>query len=66
MLRSGLRAASKGHMQGKATTNTEGTRMLGGSLIVDKSGVIRYIRYNEYAGDNADFAELVAAAARLS
>lgn len=65
-LLSAPRAALKGHMQGKATTDFKGTQMLGGTLIVDASGVIRYIHYDRFAGDHPDVIEILAAARALA
>lgn len=60
------RALARGHIQGRATTDARGTRMLGGVFVIDRAGVIRYADYNEFAGNHPPFAEIVAAAKNLS
>jgi len=50
-----MRAASRGHAQGKATGDV---KMLPGTFIVDTEGVIRYAYYSSHAGDHPDLLEL--------
>ncbi len=57
----GFRAASRGHVQGKATGDV---KMLPGTFIVDKEGVIQYAYYSSHAGDHPDLTAVCAAAAK--
>jgi len=59
------RAMARGHMQGRATTDIRGTRMLGGVFVFDRGGIIRYAAYNEHAGDHPPIADVLAAAQKL-
>ena len=56
-------AAMRGFTQGK---NTGNPLMLGGVFVIDPQGVIRLARYDEYAGDHPDLAEVVTAVQRLA
>jgi peroxiredoxin len=53
---------ARGIVQGDATGDPT---MLGGVFIIDRQGVIRYARYDRYAGDHPGFAEILRAARRL-
>jgi len=50
-----MRAASRGHAQGKATGDV---KMLPGTFIVDTEGIIRYAYYSSHAGDHPDLVDL--------
>lgn len=56
-----LRAASRGHVQGKPTGDV---KMLPGTFIVDTDGIIRYAYYSSHAGDHPDLTAVCAAAAK--
>ncbi len=51
-----LRATAGGHRQGVATGDV---RMLGGTFIVDRQGIVQNAYYSRYAGDNPDLGELL-------
>jgi len=53
----GARAASRGHVQGKATGDQQ---RLPGTFIIDTSGIVRFAYYGKHAGDQPDLSELVA------
>ena len=55
--RDGLRAASRGHMQGVPTGNVS---MMPGTFIVDTEGIIQAVHYNKSAGDHPDISQLLA------
>jgi peroxiredoxin len=57
-----MRATKAGFIQGRATGNS---RLLGGTFVVDQSGVIRHVHYNRFAGDHPDLSEIAAAFAHL-
>ncbi len=57
------RTVARGIVQGNATGDPY---MLGGVFIIDQQGVIRYARYDQYAGDHPGFAEILEAARVLS
>jgi peroxiredoxin len=54
-----LKAASGGHMQGKATGDA---RVLSGTFLVDASGTIRYAHYARFPGDDPQLEDLLRAA----
>jgi peroxiredoxin len=54
-----VQTSLSGHLQGKATGNT---RMLPGTFIVDRTGVIRYAHYSVHPGDEPPFEDLIAGA----
>lgn len=56
LLLASARAAAGGHVQGEATGDV---RMLPGTFVVDKAGVIRYVYYSQHAGDHADIPALL-------
>lgn len=47
----------RGARQGAATGNA---RMLGGVLLIDAGGVVRYARFEQHTGDHPAFAEILA------
>jgi hypothetical protein len=49
-------ARANGHNQGKATGDIA---MSSGTFIVDAAGIVRYIYYSKFAGDDPDIDELV-------
>jgi len=55
MAKATVRAAARGHVQGKATGDV---KMLPGTFIVDTQGIIRYAYYSSHAGDHPDLLEL--------
>lgn len=55
-IKAGARAASRGHVQGEATGDTQ---RLPGTFIVDESGIIRYAHYGKFAGDNPELPALL-------
>lgn len=56
-IKAGARAASRGHTQGQATGDAQ---RLPGTFIVDGAGIVRYVHYGKYAGDNPDLPSLLA------
>jgi peroxiredoxin len=62
VLKASAKAMAAGHMQGAATGDA---RMLPGTFIVDRDGVIQYTYYSEYAGDDPAIDILVNEAKRL-
>lgn len=59
MYTAALKAASGGHMQGKATGDA---RVLSGTFLVDSSGTIRYAHYARFPGDDPEIRDLIQAA----
>jgi peroxiredoxin len=57
-----MRATLRGHRQGKATGDI---KMLPGTFIVDKQGVIQFARYSKHIGDHPDISQLLQAAEKL-
>lgn len=57
MATAALRAASRGHVQGKPTGDV---KMLPGTFIVDKEGLIQYAYYSSHAGDHPDLTAVCA------
>jgi len=53
-----LRATLRGHVQGKATGDV---KMLPGTFIINRQGVVQYVYYSQHAGDQPDFGELLRA-----
>lgn len=62
-VKSTAKAILSGHMQGKATGDTQ---MLPGTFIVDVSGIIRYTHYSQHPGDEPQFADLIKVAHTLA
>jgi len=56
-LKAGARAASRGHVQGKATGDQQ---RLPGTFIIDQESIVRFAYYGKHAGDQPDLDELVA------
>ncbi len=54
-----VRALARGSLQGKTIGDA---KMLPGTFIVDKQGIIQYAYYSKHAGDHPAIADLVAAA----
>ena len=54
-----FKAASHGHMQGKATGDA---RVLSGTFLVDSSGTIRFAHYARFPGDDPGIPDLIQAA----
>lgn len=63
VIKAGRRAIASGSRQGKATGDT---KMLPGTFIVDREGIIRDVYYSEHAGDHPDIERLIAAAQALT
>lgn len=59
VIKAGLQALLKGHMQGKGIGNL---KMLPGTFIVNTSGEITYTYYSEHAGDHPEIDILLAEA----
>lgn len=57
-----FRAASHGHMQGKATGDA---RVLSGTFLIDAGGTIRYAHYARFPGDDPGIPDLIQAAQAL-
>jgi len=55
-IRAGARAAARGHSQGQATGDSQ---RLPGTFIIDRGGVVRYVYYGKFAGDQPELTELV-------
>jgi alkyl hydroperoxide reductase subunit AhpC len=53
---SAVRAMVRGNMQGESTGNT---RMMPGTFIVDRDGVIQYTYYSQHMGDHPNINELI-------
>lgn len=62
VIAAGLRAASRGAVQGEATGDPY---MIGGVFVVDQRGLIQYAHYDRHAGDHADFAVVLKSVRRL-
>lgn len=62
VLKASAKAFAAGHMQGATTGDA---RMLPGTFIVDRVGVIQFAYYSEYAGDDPAIDVLVTEANRL-
>ncbi len=50
------RALSRGHVQGKATGDV---KMMPGSFLVDREGVIRAVHYNSHIGDHPNIESML-------
>ena len=59
MLSAALKAAAKGHLQGKATGDT---RVLSETFVVDGSGVVRFAHYARFPGDDPEIQDILHAA----
>ena len=57
-----VRALARGSSQGEAIGDV---KMLPGTFIVDKQGIIQYAYYSKYAGDHPKIADLIVAANTL-
>jgi peroxiredoxin len=57
-----VRALARGSSQGEAVGDI---KMLPGTFIVDKNGIIQYAYYSKHAGDHPKIADLIAAANTL-
>lgn len=57
LIKAGMRAATAGHTQGKATGDAF---MLNASFIIGRDGVVRWAHYNTHPGDHPQIAEIVA------
>ena len=57
-----VRALARGSSQGKTIGDA---KMLPGTFIVDKRGIIQYAYYSKHAGDHPKIADLIVAANRL-
>ena len=62
VLKASAKAFAAGHVQGAATGDT---RMLPGTFIIDRQGVVQYAYYSQYAGDDPEINVLVNEAHRL-
>lgn len=51
------KAFRNGHVQGQTTGDIQ---LLGGTFIVDRTGIVRYAYYNRYAGDDPEIGDLIA------
>ncbi len=56
MVKATARALSAGHRQGQATGDV---KMLPGTFLVDRDGIIRYTYYSQHAGDDPDIHDLI-------
>lgn len=56
MYTSAVRAIVRGNMQGESTGNT---RMMPGTFIVDKMGIIQYAYYSQHMGDHPNIDTLI-------
>lgn len=52
----GIAAAAAGQMQGEATGDTQ---MIGGTFVIDTTGLIHYAHYDAYAGDHPPIADIL-------
>jgi peroxiredoxin len=57
-----VRALARGSSQGEAIGDV---KMLPGTFIVDRNGIIQYVYYSKHAGDHPKIADLIAAANTL-
>jgi peroxiredoxin len=57
-----IRALARGSSQGETVGDA---KMLPGTFIVDKQGIIQYAYYSKHAGDHPNIADLIAAANTL-
>ncbi len=62
MLKAAGRALAAGHMQGQAIGDA---RMLPGTFIIDREGIVLFAHYSSHAGDHPAIADLLRAAATL-
>lgn len=62
ILKASAKAAASGHMQGAATGDQ---RMLPGTFIIDRDGIVRYAYYSAYAGDDPAIDVLVSEAQQM-
>ncbi|HEX2621522.1 MAG TPA: AhpC/TSA family protein [Phototrophicaceae bacterium] len=62
MVKSSVRALSRGHIQGQATGDVA---MNPATFIIDTDGLIRYAYYSANAGDHPPISELIAEANKL-
>jgi len=58
LMTAGMRAVSRGHVQGQTTGNI---RMLPGTFVVNQEGVIQVAHYNKHAGDHPDISGILKA-----
>lgn len=63
MLKAAGRALAAGHRQGQTIGDP---RMLPGTFIIDREGIVRFAYYSSHAGDHPAVADLVRAAATLN
>lgn len=57
-----VRALRRGSSQGEAIGDV---KMLPGTFIIDKNGIIQYVYYSKHAGDHPKIADLITAAHML-
>ena len=62
MMKASVRAFTAGHRQGQATGDV---KMLPGTFLVDRAGIVQYVYYSQHAGDHPDIKELVQAGQSL-
>ncbi|MEO8610865.1 MAG: peroxiredoxin-like family protein [Chloroflexota bacterium] len=62
ILKASAKAAASGHMQGAATGDI---RMLPGTFIIDRDGIVQYAYYSVYAGDDPAINVLVGEAQKM-
>ncbi|OGR98029.1 MAG: hypothetical protein A2V88_03530 [Elusimicrobia bacterium RBG_16_66_12] len=62
VLSAALKAAAGGHVQGKTTGDA---RVLSGTFVVDRAGVIRFAHYARFPGDDPEIQHILHAAEAL-
>ena len=62
MFSAAVRATLNGHVQGKATGDT---RVLSGTFVIDHAGVIRFVHYARFPGDDPRIEVILRAAEAL-
>ncbi|MAT98307.1 MAG: hypothetical protein CL608_14275 [Anaerolineaceae bacterium] len=63
IFRAAVRVLRAGFRQGKATGDV---KMLPGTFVVDKNGVIQFVHYSDHAGDQPEIAKITAVAQNLA
>ena len=63
LLKSSVRAMFRGHRQGAATGDV---KMLPGTFIVDREGIVQFAHYSNHPGDHPEIAQITRAAAKLT
>ena len=64
LMKAGFQAALKGHRQ-TANEADGNMKMLPGTFIIDREGVVQYAYYSAHPGDHPEIADLLTASAAL-